>query len=258
MKALLKAVLFGVAVNVAFANIGHALSISGGGGGSFNGGTVAGNIIVQKSAPNIQVDSTEAVTNGVQMDGLFMFSRNNYNAGDNLYNVLSGFSYNCKWDPSQNSGSGGWVKTLGGFPARGCWILGTGVAGDFILRYKANNTDATGTVYTDAVFSRKGELVDMSSGQMVLDGTVSMAGGVQVTTLGTYIPTFTDAGFNTIFRMDGTTGLPQWVNNGSAKPTCALATRGGVWYFPGGAGVKDTFEVCGKDAADAYAWRVIY
>jgi hypothetical protein len=46
--------------------------------------------------------------------------------------------------------------------------------------------------------------------------------------------------------------------SGGAKPTCASGTRGSFWYEPSGAGVKDTVEVCAKDAGDAYAWRTIY
>jgi hypothetical protein len=43
-----------------------------------------------------------------------------------------------------------------------------------------------------------------------------------------------------------------------AEPTCAAGIRGTVNYVAGGAGVVDTFRVCTKDAANAYAWRVIY
>jgi hypothetical protein len=46
--------------------------------------------------------------------------------------------------------------------------------------------------------------------------------------------------------------------SGGAKPACASGTRGSFWYEPSGAGVKDTVEVCAKDAGDAYAWRTIY
>lgn len=35
-------------------------------------------------------------------------------------------------------------------------------------------------------------------------------------------------------------------------------TRGTFWVVQGAAGVKDTVEVCAKDAADAYAWRTLY
>lgn len=42
-----------------------------------------------------------------------------------------------------------------------------------------------------------------------------------------------------------------------AKPTCAVAYRGMHVYVPGGAGVADTYEVCMKDASDAYAWEVV-
>ena len=49
-------------------------------------------------------------------------------------------------------------------------------------------------------------------------------------------------------------------DNGGAvvKPTCSASERGKIWISEGGAGVKDTVEVCAKDAADAYAWRTIY
>lgn len=42
------------------------------------------------------------------------------------------------------------------------------------------------------------------------------------------------------------------------KPTCAAGIRGTVYYVAGGAGVLDTFEVCRKDAADAYAWVTLF
>jgi hypothetical protein len=43
-----------------------------------------------------------------------------------------------------------------------------------------------------------------------------------------------------------------------ARPSCDAAHRGTTWYVAGGAGVKDTFALCGKDVADAYAWQAIY
>ena len=42
------------------------------------------------------------------------------------------------------------------------------------------------------------------------------------------------------------------------KPACDSGRRGMFWYVAGGAGVLDTFEVCRKDAADAYAWVSIF
>lgn len=57
--------------------------------------------------------------------------------------------------------------------------------------------------------------------------------------------------------MSGATG--QWqVVDGGTKPTCDADHRGAYWHEFGGAGVKDTVEVCAKDAGDAYAWRTIY
>jgi hypothetical protein len=48
-----------------------------------------------------------------------------------------------------------------------------------------------------------------------------------------------------------------FVLTGGSKPTCDSTNRGGMWRVEGGAGVADTFEVCTKDAADAYAWRTL-
>lgn len=45
---------------------------------------------------------------------------------------------------------------------------------------------------------------------------------------------------------------------GGTRPTCDASARFTFWTVAGGAGVKDTVEVCAKDAGDAYAWRTIY
>ncbi len=48
------------------------------------------------------------------------------------------------------------------------------------------------------------------------------------------------------------------LNTAVAKPTCDSSTRGTFWVVQSGAGVKDTVQVCAKDATDAYTWRTIY
>lgn len=53
----------------------------------------------------------------------------------------------------------------------------------------------------------------------------------------------------------GPTGV-QYVSG--AEPTCNAAARGTTWYVAGGAGVLDTFRLCRKDAADAYAWVSLF
>lgn len=42
------------------------------------------------------------------------------------------------------------------------------------------------------------------------------------------------------------------------KPACAAGIRGTVYYVAGATLVLDTFEVCRKDAADAYAWVTLF
>jgi len=45
---------------------------------------------------------------------------------------------------------------------------------------------------------------------------------------------------------------------GGAPPTCDAVHRGTFWYVPGGTGVKDAVNVCAKDGAGIYEWRVLY
>ncbi len=52
-------------------------------------------------------------------------------------------------------------------------------------------------------------------------------------------------------------GSIQSLPSGS-KPACSGGLRGTYWFTQGGAGVKDSVEVCAKDAPGAYAWRTIY
>lgn len=42
------------------------------------------------------------------------------------------------------------------------------------------------------------------------------------------------------------------------KPVCDATARGTIWLDYGGSGEKDAAEICMKDAADIYAWHVIY
>lgn len=44
----------------------------------------------------------------------------------------------------------------------------------------------------------------------------------------------------------------------AAEPACNAGNRGTTWYVAGGAGVLDTYRLCRKDAADAYAWVTLF
>lgn len=43
----------------------------------------------------------------------------------------------------------------------------------------------------------------------------------------------------------------------AAKPTCNADNRGRIFFLDGAAGVADIAEICGKDAANVYAWKAI-
>jgi hypothetical protein len=54
-------------------------------------------------------------------------------------------------------------------------------------------------------------------------------------------------------------GVVQWTGIASGSvPACNASRRGTVILVAGGAGVADAFQVCSKDAADAYAYRALY
>lgn len=44
----------------------------------------------------------------------------------------------------------------------------------------------------------------------------------------------------------------------STAPTCDSTTQGQLRYHAGGSGVKDSVQVCAKDATDTWTWRAIY
>lgn len=145
--------------------------------GSFNGGTITGDLTVSKVAPYIKIDATEAISgsNATVQVNRFIFNRNKNNGGS-AYSVQNGDAYNCYWDDAANSGAGGWIKDIGGSPARGCVLKGFSFTGDFTTLSILNNTDAAGTVYTDANFTRRGEDLDQSNGVSVFDAAITTNG----------------------------------------------------------------------------------
>ena len=49
------------------------------------------------------------------------------------------------------------------------------------------------------------------------------------------------------------------VSTTTVKPSCSTASdRGLIWVSVGVPGAKDNVEVCAKDSADAFAWRLLY
>lgn len=89
---------------------------------------------------------------------------------------------------------------------------------------------------------------DVTGGNMTLragDGTVGNAAGGHLVLAG---------GANAGTGEEGVVRL----SDEGTKPTCAAGIRGAMWYDAGGVGAADTFEVCRKDAGDAYAWVAVF
>jgi hypothetical protein len=45
---------------------------------------------------------------------------------------------------------------------------------------------------------------------------------------------------------------------GDALPTCASTVRGRLWFVAAATGIKDSLQVCAKDATNTFAWRSLY
>lgn len=68
-----------------------------------------------------------------------------------------------------------------------------------------------------------------------------------------------DAGTAPANNTTGTVASIQWIQFASdSEPTCNAGNRGKLVMVQGGAGVADTFRICAKNAADAYAWTALY
>jgi len=117
--------------------------------------------------------------------------------------------------------------------------------------------DDSGEVYWESVrpdFTAFGE-VDFSPSanralMRVYQGTPLVFGGDNV------LITLNDIGRTPTAQLEVDGGLR--LNTTLAKPTCDSTQRGTLWFTQGGAGVKDTLEVCAKDASGTYAWRTLY
>jgi hypothetical protein len=118
-------------------------------------------------------------------------------------------------------------------------ILGTKAAST-MLRLKAAPS-ATAEVF-QVQNSSAGNLFKVAA-----DGTATMGSGTGGTlTIGT---------INASGLVTASGGI---LPGNTTAPTCDASQRGVFWYVPGAAGVKDTVEVCAKDASNVYAWRAIY
>jgi hypothetical protein len=98
------------------------------------------------------------------------------------------------------------------------------------------------------------------NGALVWSGTDSFnlaatKHGFQISGTGTRLSAFYATSSSTFSVPAAPAGI---VSSSAAAPTCNDGARGIVWVTRGAAGVKDSVQVCAKDAADAYGWRAIY
>jgi hypothetical protein len=48
------------------------------------------------------------------------------------------------------------------------------------------------------------------------------------------------------------------LNTSTGQPSCSSGQRGTFWVVESGSGVKDSVQVCVKNASDTYMWSAIY
>lgn len=141
-----------------------------------------------------------------------------------------------------NVQSGGTVQGTAMRISSGFTTYGGVITNDASGNFLANpNMTIVNGVLTLSNSSRSIVYSSASSGGLEL-GTSSGVVQINNGTAGTY--------------RDITFRIAQWRNG--AEGTCDATTRGQVVMVQGGAGVADTFRVCAKDNADAYAWTALY
>lgn len=160
-------------------------------------------------------------------------------------------------DIADNSVNG--AKIALGFDAQGDimyyngidWVrLPAGTAGQFLQTQGAGanpvwaadntmyNTDGTVGVGRNIALT---DTLNFDANTLFIDGTNNKVG------IGTATP-------GQALEVNGGMRL----NTATAKPACDATVRGTFWVTQGAVGVKDTVEVCAKDATNVYAWRAIY
>jgi len=103
-----------------------------------------------------------------------------------------------------------------------------------------------------------------SAGQIQGYSTLSMVWSGSGVYTGTKDLSLSRASANTLQVGDGSANangtilarIHTWANG--TEGTCDATLRGQVVMVQGGAGVADTFRICRKDAANAYAWTALY
>jgi hypothetical protein len=103
-----------------------------------------------------------------------------------------------------------------------------------------NSGPGTPTQLDNATAIGANAAVSASSALVLGDNSVSVG-------IGTSVPTA---------RLDVNGGVR--LNTATAKPACDATTRGTFWFTQAAVGIKDSAEVCAKDASNAYAWRTLY
>jgi len=102
-----------------------------------------------------------------------------------------------------------------------------------------------------------GGSIEVEGGHSVSGGTLNSQGGNVLLNGGNANGSY-PGGSIILAGGTGSTGGGIIIRTNGSKAGCNAANRGMLWYTQGGAGVKDSLEICAKDATDTYAWRALW
>jgi hypothetical protein len=182
-----------------------------------------------------------------------------------VWGNAGGASHNIgAWASSTTVASGSLSWTTGA-------LSGQGVGGAALAASTGGNTEALVVLFNNLTpvyfVSHDGAVWSAISGGGSMQATWKTGtGGGQVeisVTSGSSAKFGSTNGIPVSLEANGTNYVTIPVDGGLkvltvAAPTCDSTHRGTLHYLAGAGGVKDTVDVCAKDASDAYAWRVVY
>lgn len=124
------------------------------------------------------------------------------------------------------------------------------ISGASIPAESTNGTLTTFNLYRGVgLFSAGGTLTVPNVN--LLKGDASMCSGATVSCHGVNV---LDPLADNYFAGEANADKGFKLSTSGSQPTCDASNRGLMWNIQGGAGVADIFQVCQKNAADAYVW----
>ena len=106
--------------------------------------------------------------------------------------------------------------------------------------------------------ANSGAFIDVEGGYSVSGGSSNSVGGAILISGGNASGKSYSGGNIVLAGGSGSPGGGVIITTNGSRPVCSAVTRGMIWFYQGGEGVKDSIEACAKDEFDGYDWRVLW